>query len=403
MTILNKDNINRSIRLLSEFDHASPWFVICFLLLLQMLPLTIAQSGNTGPQIQTDPLSKIRFNKSMATSMVILVVVFLILGFFSVYTRQCTERRIRGRFDLSIGGTGRQSRREMNGLDPGVIETFPTFVYSAVKGLKIGKGSLECAVCLNEFQDDETLRLIPKCDHVFHPDCIDVWLASHITCPVCRATLVPKPGDDSSATIQFSDTGADVVEPDRRFEDGELQNRDTLSAAENQNGDIESPTVNLLSEGANQNCTPRSWSTGFRFAGLLHRSHSTGHSVVQPGDNCERFTLRLPEVVRSQLVTSSLNRTKSCVAFTRMSSSKRGYRSGSLGRRLTRNYSNYEPSGGSGWGFRMALPFFTRTGSVRSPKGSMETFKTTSFDHSVLAGDNVGERSSDRLWADSQV
>ncbi|KAF9604768.1 hypothetical protein IFM89_010309 [Coptis chinensis] len=64
-------------------------------------------------------------------------------------------------------------------------------MYSVVKGLKIGKGALECAVCLNEFEDDETLRLLPKCDHVFHPECIDAWLASHTTCPVCRANLTP--------------------------------------------------------------------------------------------------------------------------------------------------------------------------------------------------------------------
>ena len=53
----------------------------------------------------------------------------------------------------------------------------------------IGKEKLECAVCLREFEDDETLRLIPKCDHVFHTECIDVWLASNVTCPLCRTDL----------------------------------------------------------------------------------------------------------------------------------------------------------------------------------------------------------------------
>ena len=39
-----------------------------------------------------------------------------------------------------------------------------------VKAHKASKGALECVVCLSEFDDDETLRLLPKCSHVFHPD-----------------------------------------------------------------------------------------------------------------------------------------------------------------------------------------------------------------------------------------
>ncbi|CAD6235049.1 unnamed protein product [Miscanthus lutarioriparius] len=69
--------------------------------------------------------------------------------------------------------------------------------YADVKAHKAGKGALECAVCLNEFDDNEMLRLLPKCPHVFHPDCIDTWLTSHVTCPICHANLVP--GTDDNA------------------------------------------------------------------------------------------------------------------------------------------------------------------------------------------------------------
>ncbi|XP_014621679.1 E3 ubiquitin-protein ligase ATL6-like [Glycine soja] len=62
------------------------------------------------------------------------------------------------------------------GFDQAVIDTFLT---------------LECVVCLNEFEDTETLRLIPKCDLVFHSECIDEWIASHTTYLVCRAKPVP--------------------------------------------------------------------------------------------------------------------------------------------------------------------------------------------------------------------
>jgi hypothetical protein len=45
---------------------------------------------------------------------------------------------------------------------------------------------LECAVCLCRYEDNEILRLLPKCKHAFHVDCVDLWLASHSTCPLCR-------------------------------------------------------------------------------------------------------------------------------------------------------------------------------------------------------------------------
>ncbi|KAL2942154.1 putative RING-H2 finger protein ATL35 [Bienertia sinuspersici] len=77
------------------------------------------------------------------------------------------------------------------GLDPSVLKTFPVFVYS--DGNKPNKGPLECAVCLGLFEEEETLRTLPDCGHMFHVDCIDAWLAGHCTCPLCRACLVPQP------------------------------------------------------------------------------------------------------------------------------------------------------------------------------------------------------------------
>ncbi|XWS36152.1 hypothetical protein CRYUN_Cryun20dG0060200 [Craigia yunnanensis] len=51
------------------------------------------------------------------------------------------------------------------GLDPSVVKTIPTFVYST-------KAShfppIECAVCLSDFENDEKARVLPKCNHTFH-------------------------------------------------------------------------------------------------------------------------------------------------------------------------------------------------------------------------------------------
>lgn len=46
----------------------------------------------------------------------------------------------------------------------------------------------DCVVCLDEFEEDKELKVIPGCGHLFHPQCIDAWLVSHGSCPVCRCS-----------------------------------------------------------------------------------------------------------------------------------------------------------------------------------------------------------------------
>lgn len=72
------------------------------------------------------------------------------------------------------------------GLQPSVISAITVCKYKRGDGLVEGT---DCSVCLNEFQDGETLRLLPKCNHAFHIPCIDTWLASHTNCPNCRAGI----------------------------------------------------------------------------------------------------------------------------------------------------------------------------------------------------------------------
>ncbi|XP_057786576.1 E3 ubiquitin-protein ligase RING1-like [Salvia miltiorrhiza] len=73
------------------------------------------------------------------------------------------------------------------GLPQTAIDAIASFPYRKADGLVDGN---DCAVCLNDFRDGEAVRLLPKCSHAFHLDCIDTWLRSHKNCPVCRAAIV---------------------------------------------------------------------------------------------------------------------------------------------------------------------------------------------------------------------
>ncbi|KAA8545082.1 hypothetical protein F0562_019866 [Nyssa sinensis] len=403
MGSVEKKNISRPIAGLLSCNCTAQHAIVSLSVLILLSP-AIPAVGAQPPPNGTGPANPYqRFSPSMAIIIAILVAALFLMGFFSIYIRRCSENSDGSISRLGALGASLRSRRAASrGLDPAVIENFPTFVYSVVKGLKIGKGALECAVCLNEFEDDETLRLIPKCDHVFHPECIDAWLESHVTCPVCRANLVPEPGE----TVQVPDLNA---VPDQTTETDNQQNDDVSIRITDDLvvPVLEPPQVVDRNSSLHQNRPPRSRSVRALLFGKFPRSHSTGHSLVQPGENMDRFTLRLPEDLRKQVMNRTLNRTTSCLVpvLPRETSSRRGYRTGGgEGSSRGRNFRRFERLDGGAksdrWVFSKAPPFFSRAPSVRSPrvaagpssttpKGSVKAVKTP-FNCPEQKGDETG-------------
>lgn len=86
------------------------------------------------------------------------------------------------------------------GLDPTALQSLPAVVYDP----KDFKEGLECAVCLSEVSQGEKARLLPKCNHGFHVECIDMWFKSHSTCPLCRNSVI---SDDTNSNINVEDDG----------------------------------------------------------------------------------------------------------------------------------------------------------------------------------------------------
>ncbi|GAV78770.1 zf-RING_2 domain-containing protein [Cephalotus follicularis] len=77
------------------------------------------------------------------------------------------------------------------GLDPLVIASLPKFAFKLSTQLDHLGEPVECSVCLTTIVEDAVVRLLPDCNHMFHVECIDMWLWSHTTCPICRT--VPEP------------------------------------------------------------------------------------------------------------------------------------------------------------------------------------------------------------------
>ncbi|GAA0183612.1 ubiquitin-protein ligase [Lithospermum erythrorhizon] len=72
------------------------------------------------------------------------------------------------------------------GLEQAFIDALPVFIYEEIVG---PKEPFDCAVCLSSFSVKDKLRLLPTCSHAFHINCIDTWLLSNSTCPLCRSAL----------------------------------------------------------------------------------------------------------------------------------------------------------------------------------------------------------------------
>ncbi|XWS39766.1 hypothetical protein CRYUN_Cryun18bG0082700 [Craigia yunnanensis] len=112
------------------------------------------------------------------------------------------------------------------GLQPSIINSIAVCKYKRDEGLVEGT---ECSVCLNEFEEDETLRLLPKCNHAFHIPCIDTWLRSHTNCPMCRAPIVSNTANKgpSSSEVNTEDSGVSEETQVVIMEDGGEPERET--------------------------------------------------------------------------------------------------------------------------------------------------------------------------------
>ncbi|XP_021772991.1 E3 ubiquitin-protein ligase ATL31-like [Chenopodium quinoa] len=348
--------------------------IIPILLLLLTSNLAVAQQSPPG----ADPdgfYKGGKFSPSMGVIIIVLIAALFFMGFFSIYIRHCSDSSSTHGTVVGRGiGSIRRSRRAPRGLDPEVIESFPTFDYAAVKSAKFGKGALECAVCLTEFEDDDVLRLIPKCDHVFHPDCIDAWLVGHTTCPVCRCNLADATDNrDDQVQVNRNDVVVEVVDEVRVEDHNENNNEGNESMEQPLHGRMgRSRTMRNLSFGRP------------RWLGRFARSFSTGHVAVKQWEDMERFTLRLPAEVRKQIVSGKLERTTSLLVLPRETSSRRGYRTGfsegSSKGRFGSVRSDLPVLGRSDrWVFSLTPPFFTRAPSVKSPRvvGTTSTTPTS--------------------------
>ncbi|XP_011071069.1 RING-H2 finger protein ATL46-like isoform X1 [Sesamum indicum] len=172
---------------------------------------------------------------------VVLAVVFFIAAILHLLIRFLLKQRSAQSHnypEMSTSGAFQRQLQQLfhlhdSGLDQAYIDALPVFLYKDIMGLK---EPFDCAVCLCEFSEQDKLRLLPLCSHAFHIDCIDTWLLSNSTCPLCRGVILSPGFSFENPVFYFEDS--------KETEDGSSGNAGfvgvprALKPSEDDNGSI---------------------------------------------------------------------------------------------------------------------------------------------------------------------
>jgi len=144
-----------------------------------------------GPFVVSPPPSPSSSDKSSTTMLYYgLVVVGVAATALALYN--CIIIRRSRRHDMQSEGEG------ANGLVEVVMESRIENCernFNLVSSFKYKNEGVvgyddECSVCLSGFEEGEEVRKLPECKHWFHAPCIDMWLYSHLDCPICRTPVL---------------------------------------------------------------------------------------------------------------------------------------------------------------------------------------------------------------------
>ncbi|CAN7070629.1 unnamed protein product [Brassica oleracea var. botrytis] len=191
----------------SSINSYKPWQVVSYHKILNqyLSYIKFSPAPLSYEQLLNDGVSS---NPSVSPLLIALIGIlgsaFLLATYYTLVSKHCATdtndeaASDTGRSDLIIDVNSPESQDHDNpfahessnaGLDDAVIKKIGCFKLNKHQtGLKINV--TDCSICLGEFNEEESLRLLPNCNHIFHVVCIDRWLTSHSNCPLCRGKII---------------------------------------------------------------------------------------------------------------------------------------------------------------------------------------------------------------------
>ncbi|KAI0498903.1 hypothetical protein KFK09_019801 [Dendrobium nobile] len=113
------------------------------------------------------------------------IIVFLIV--FIAGVSYCCFRTKRNRGPQVSNNTAEHGEA---GLEEGTLNSCPVITYAEAKHQDARSADDSCcSVCLADYGEDDELRMLPQCGHLFHVQCVDPWLRLQPKCPLCRSSI----------------------------------------------------------------------------------------------------------------------------------------------------------------------------------------------------------------------
>eukprot|EP00816_Leptocylindrus_hargravesii_P013715 CAMPEP_0196803084 /NCGR_PEP_ID=MMETSP1362-20130617/2520_1 /TAXON_ID=163516 /ORGANISM="Leptocylindrus danicus, Strain CCMP1856" /LENGTH=431 /DNA_ID=CAMNT_0042174517 /DNA_START=144 /DNA_END=1439 /DNA_ORIENTATION=+ len=139
-------------------------------------------SGSAGRPVSRRSVRVVRLNRNPSTDQNAAMMEMMLRSMFApgaMGVRGGNIDNMTYEQILEAFGDGSENR----GADEAMISSLPSSTIG--KASELQEDQKQCSICLDEFCDNDRVRRLP-CLHYFHEDCVDRWLRSNASCPVCK-------------------------------------------------------------------------------------------------------------------------------------------------------------------------------------------------------------------------
>ena len=143
-------------------------------------------AASTPNRVPEQPSSSVLGEEADLSFIFISLAVILLVISIAFCIRSSVHHEEEDHMSRNVVAGVRSNPR--GGVPQKLFKYIPAFTWAGDASESAEYGTGDCAICLDNFEPGNNLRKLP-CAHRFHVECIDPWLDSNTSCPVCKAEI----------------------------------------------------------------------------------------------------------------------------------------------------------------------------------------------------------------------